>query len=490
MFGSAAPSARSSQLRALLLGWLALGAIAFCHSPVLRFGFLDWDDGEHVTKNRAVLEPAGASLREQLLTPALGYPIPVTQASYALEARLFGLAAWHFHLLNAALQLWNCGLVFGLARRMGIGQLGALCALLLFGLHPVVAEPVSWVTGRKDLLACGFGLGSLWLAWPPGSPLLRAASVGCYAFGLLSKPTLAPLCLLAPLARCLFECSESAAPRRAARELLRAALPYLIVLAPIAALGFLGQHDAGAIADASRENAGYARAAWYALGHHLRLLFGLEEPTAKYLPRPWPPGFAPSVDLLPLLAAAVSGLVGSLLRGALRRAFVFGLIWAGLCYLPNSNLIPLARYLADSYVYLPLAGVAWCAGACADGLAQALRRSKLRALQFALPLLIALACLPALGRSQRRFADDAALWAHALRRYPHPRICRMWANGIANTRGPGPGLEATESCMREFGDGLFARNKGLLLVKLGRFDEARTWFERAQRDVTRAAPRR
>jgi Flp pilus assembly protein TadD len=41
-------------------------------------------------------------------------------------------------------------------------------------------------------------------------------------------------------------------------------------------------------------------------------------------------------------------------------------------------------------------------------------------------------------------------------------------------------LQATEQCVDRFGDELFAKNKGVLLGMLGRFDEARSWLEGAQ----------
>jgi hypothetical protein len=467
---------------------VVLALIAVCQLPSLGFGFLEWDDNIHVTQNAAVLAPDTVSLRDKLTTPALGYPIPITVATYTLEAQWLGLAPWHFHLLNVIAHVVCCAFVFLLALRLRLTTLGAICATLLFGLHPVVAEPVSWVTGRKDLLATCFGLGMLLLAWPPATRGRRIAALACYAVGLLSKPTIAPLCLFVALAGAMFSGDRDATDDFSWRQLrsqsiaaLRVLWPYFAVVVPVMILGVLGQRAAGALSDPDRAGASFVRATWYALGHHLRLLLGLEEPTAKYLPLPWPPGYTPSVDLLPLLAAAVLWLVVRRLPLLQRRAFEFGLLWIGLTYLPNSNLIPLVRYLADSYVYLPLIGAAFCAGALADVLVSQFERIA-PVLRYALPLVIAAACIPPFLHSQSRFVDDRTLWGHALERYPYnPRLCRMWANGMAKARGPEVGLRATDRCLNVFGDELFAKNKGVLLGRLGRFDEAREWLERARR---------
>jgi hypothetical protein len=485
----ASPTARRSLSASSVAFAIAGVLIAASHLPTLGFGFLDWDDGIHVTQNPAVLAPESVALRDQLTTPALGYPIPITIASYALEVRLLGIAPWHFHLLNVIAHLVSCALVFLLALRLRLTNLGAVCAMLLFGLHPIVAEPVSWVTGRKDVLATCLGLCTLLLAWPPANARQRFAAVACYAVGLLSKPTIAPLCLIVALAAAWFTEESHAGssgvawtarirPRAVAAA--RGLWPYVAVLVPVVILGVLGQRAAGALSDPDRAGASFARATWYALGLHLRLLLGLEEPTAKYVPLPWPPGFTPSIDLLPPLAAGVLWLGARRLPHVPRRAFQFGLVWAVLTYLPNSNLIPLVRYVADSYVYLPLIGAAFCAGALADALVTQFERIA-PVLRYALPLFIAFACVPPFLRSQHRFSDDRALWAHALERYPsNPRVCRQWANGTAKVRGPEPGLRATDRCLQAFGDELFAKNKGVLLGRLGRFDEARAWLERAR----------
>ncbi|HKU43958.1 MAG TPA: hypothetical protein VJR89_37615 [Polyangiales bacterium] len=471
---SGAPPAtrRTVSSPAFWLGAAALGLIALCHLPSTGFGFLDWDDPIHVTRNPAVLASGAVSLRDRLTTPALGYPIPVSIASYSLEATLLGAAPWHFHLVNVLLHVCSCGLLLLLALRLRLEPLGACCAVLLFGLHPVVAEPVSWVTGRKDVLATCFGLAMLCLASRPPSLRNRALALLCYALGLLSKPTIAPLCLLVPW----LEPAEARGPR----ALLRRLAPYLIVLAPVAALGVIGQQAAGAIGGSEHAGAGFVRGAWFAFGMHVRLILGLEEPTAKYLPLPWPPPFTPRVDLLPLAAAGLAALGLRLVAPAQRKAASFGLAWALATYLPNSNLIPLVRYVADSYVYLPLIGCALYAGALCDALSARSPRL-LPLLRVALPAAVLLACVPSFVRSQARFSDDRALWAHALRRYPsNPRLCRQWANGVTKRDGPSQGLAATDLCVKRFGDELFAKNKGVLLGMLGRFDEARTWLERAQ----------
>jgi hypothetical protein len=98
----------------------------------------------------------------------------------------------------------------------------------------------------------------------------------------------------------------------------------------------------------------------------------------------------------------------------------------------------------------------------------------------ALPWLIGIMLVPAFLAASARFSSDLALWAHARGRFPHhPRICRQWSNAVVEEVGPSEGLVTIDACISLFGDELFAKNRGLVLVRLGRFAEAQAWLRRA-----------
>lgn len=463
-------SSTDARLRAWMWTIGSLALVGLCLAPTLSFGLLDWDDNLHVTANRAVTEPSEVSIRERLLTPQLGYPIPVTVASYGLDHALFGAGPLGFHLSQIVYQLIVCALYIGLSRALGLSLAGAALAMIVFALHPATAEPVSWVSGRKDVLAALWGLAAVWLGLVRSRWALLG-SVVCYALALLSKPSAAPLAVFAVMLPLVL--SEDSAETR--WHWLGRGLPYLLVLVPIVLLGVRGQVNVGAMAGASDD----ALSAWYALGHHLSVAFLWEETTAKYLPAVWPPGFTPRVDLAPLMAAAIIALALYSTRGraSLRRVVVIGAAWSVLTYLPSSGLFfGLSRYLADSYLFLPLMGAGWIVGAVFDSL-----RDSSRAV-----LLVggacALALVPCFLISSARFTDDEKLWSHALARFPHhQRVCRQWANGVARMHGADAGLNATDACITRFGPKLFIRNRAVLLGRLGRTEEAQAWLTANQR---------
>jgi hypothetical protein len=460
----------------------ALCLIGLCHAQSVGFGFLAWDDPLHVTQNPLVLTPARAAWFAWM-TPNLGYPIPLTIASYAAQAALWGVAQpWPFHALNVLLHLGVCGLSYSVARRMRLSRIAAVSGSLLIGLHPLVAEPVSWVSGRKDLLAALFGLLALRADLPPRTHGWRLRALSWYALGLLSKPSIAALCLLLPAAELAFGDRPRTRREPRLRSAMWSGLFGLLLLAPVVYLGVMGQRAVGAIALGERAGVSYGRALWYALCHHLDLLLLGQAPTAKYVPMPWPPPFSLRFDLLPLLAAAMLSLVLWHLPPRLRRTAGFGALWAFATYLPNSNIIPLARFLADSYLYLPLIGVGWMLGACIDAVSLRLPQL-LRRWRVAAPFAIGLALAPLLVISAARFHDDEALWSQARARYPDSaRICRQWANGVSTVHGPSSGLSATDRCIARFGSELFVKNRGILLAQTGQLEAARSWLLAAQRE--------
>ena len=143
-------------------------------------------------------------------------PAPPIDASKLLDARVFHVGNLVLHLLSAL-----CVLV--LLRRLTGSDLGALAGALLFAIHPVQVESVSWITETKGLLCGVFA----WLAIieylryteltiavgaEPLRPVKRrsstaetrrpaylhlAAATVCFILALLSKPMAVSVPLMA-----------------------------------------------------------------------------------------------------------------------------------------------------------------------------------------------------------------------------------------------------------------------------------------------------
>jgi len=196
--------------RSALAVWLPAGlilivcaAVLAVHWPALSAQALSVDDEDYLTENVLVQNPSWRSVRRfltEILEPSTigGYYQPMTMlslmADYAIGGRPNNLMVFHrtslvFHMANTALVIVLLYLLFGhIWIAAGVG--------LLFGLHPMTVETISWVGERKTLLSAFFALWCLILYvrfvrknnWK-----IYIGSLAMYVLALMSKPTAVPL---------------------------------------------------------------------------------------------------------------------------------------------------------------------------------------------------------------------------------------------------------------------------------------------------------
>lgn len=116
---------------------------------------------------------------------------PVLLVSYALNYAAGGIQPGGYHLVNALLHGLNAGLVHRLLLALGQGGL-ALPAAFIFGLSPVNAEAVNYVSSRSELLMASFFLLAC-LAQLRGGWAGGVAGLGAGVLALLTKSVAAVL---------------------------------------------------------------------------------------------------------------------------------------------------------------------------------------------------------------------------------------------------------------------------------------------------------
>lgn len=149
---------------------------------------------------------------QDLLWPYLWKPFaliqeyyrPLALLSFYVDFRLWGFDAGGFHLTNIILHALTSVLACALLRRAVQHEGLALIGGLLFALHPVHIEPVTWIAGRFDVMMGFFYLLALWIgtaeARTPGVRLAQAGLAGLMAFlALLSKEMALTLVAVLPL---------------------------------------------------------------------------------------------------------------------------------------------------------------------------------------------------------------------------------------------------------------------------------------------------
>ncbi len=86
---------------------------------------------------------------------------PLATLINAITFKFFGLNTAAFHTVNILLHILNSFLVFTLFKRLNFIKLGSLLAAIIFLVHPVQAESVSYIAGLPDVLSATFILSGL-----------------------------------------------------------------------------------------------------------------------------------------------------------------------------------------------------------------------------------------------------------------------------------------------------------------------------------------
>ncbi|HVT09075.1 MAG TPA: hypothetical protein VHO67_16560 [Polyangia bacterium] len=316
---------------------VGLGA-ALLHARALGDGFVNWDDNRFITANPLFAAGGWTYVRAALTRVQFDAYHPLHLLSYLPDRWLWRDSPAGFHALNLLLLAVGAALLFTLCRRVA-GSGAAAFATLLFAAHPLTVEPVEWVSGRKDLLAAAFFLGTLLIE--DARPLERtrpsAAGLVLFVAALLSKSS--ALCL-PPVLWCwlvwMRGASTHAAARRAAPYAALAAIGAVLVVTIWRSHQMIPPRPTAAGIDVLATLATYAR----------RLL--------------WPSDLAPLYpDTMPapVLSAAVAGaaLVAAAVtwrRWPAPARFALGAFLLAL--LPVANLVPVVFRFADRYAFLAL----------------------------------------------------------------------------------------------------------------------------------------
>ncbi|HEY7138930.1 MAG TPA: tetratricopeptide repeat protein [Methylomirabilota bacterium] len=482
--------------RAWTVPLLASLVTAAVYMPVIRGGFVDWDDVTLLVRNAAYRGFGARELWWMLTSDRLGHYAPVTWLSFALDYVVWGLTPFGFHLTNLLLHAANAGLVALVARRLLTRTLalpapalavGAGATALLFALHPLRVETVAWITERRGLLSAFFFLMSV-LAYLDavaasrrGRLALLTASVVTFVLALgakasvLTLPAVLLLLDVYPLRRLPLE------PRRwldrDLRHLWVEKAPYALCAVASAVgvrFGLIGVTDVVLL----------PIPAW--LGKVAEGLWFYTYRTAV------PVGLSPLYELPPELSLtaprALVGVAGvavlSTVAWASRRACP-GLLAAWLY-----QLIMLAPFMgithagyqlfADRYSYLAGLGWALLGGALAATLVRAWSAGRLGPRAAGLGAAVGLAVLMVLvALTTRQIAvwrDTGTLWRHAIAIEPDCSVCHSQLGSYLLARGaPQAALAHFERTVVLRPDRVRVRiPMAEALVEVGRLDEAVT----------------
>ncbi len=122
---------------------------------------INWDDDGYIINNPMLKDFSWKSIVYMFSHFHLDNYHPLTTLSNAIEYHLFKLNAKPYHFNNLVLHLLNTTLVFYFIKQLIKNKEAAILAALLFAIHPMHVESVTWISERKDLLYTTFFLLSL-----------------------------------------------------------------------------------------------------------------------------------------------------------------------------------------------------------------------------------------------------------------------------------------------------------------------------------------
>jgi 4-amino-4-deoxy-L-arabinose transferase-like glycosyltransferase len=89
------------------------------------------------------------------------YYRPLFLDSMILNYHLSQLDILSYHIFNVLFHMVSVGLLFTLLKKLGLKELHAFLLAMIFAVHPVLTQAVSWIPGRNDTMLAMFTLAFL-----------------------------------------------------------------------------------------------------------------------------------------------------------------------------------------------------------------------------------------------------------------------------------------------------------------------------------------
>lgn len=481
-----------------------LGLVTFVvYSGTLSFDFV-WDDWPQIVNNPIIRSWSnlprafGSDLWYHVARHQVYYR-PLFVAWSILNYSLFGLRPWGWHLGAILLHVAAVFSVFCLVRRLRMEYWTAALATLIFAIHPIHIEPVSWVSAASDTMVTIFialsfvaylngcdgettGAARNGMAW-------RIASLTLLACALLTKEMAVFFAAIVGIYAWLNP-ADGPAPlsKRAVKSVIEAA-PYAaltvayVVLRKHALLHATGQFDpAHGLADVLKTLP-------LVLSIYLKQLILPVGITGFY--------YTPYVTsaILRQVVVPVGLLVGFVCllwawnkrEGGSAVAFAAWWLLVGLApalYLRNFGN---GDFVRDRYMYLPSIGFAMLAALALRRL-PSFQRWRAGAVQLSAVTLLACGYVGASIAQQTYWGNDLVLLlrGHALypsNPYPMAGLAKEYSQRGANEQA----ISLAESVVREhpeYSYGPLALAEAN--IHAGRFAEGRRWLNRVDPDYAKS----
>jgi len=457
----------------------AVGFAVFWNSLPAPFTF---DDDHAIVINEQIRHISTSLSPTEQGSPLAGRP--VVSLTFAINYALGELNVRGYRLVNIAIHVLNALLLFALATRTlrirGVANAPelAFAIALIWMVHPLVTEPVDYVSQRTELMMGTFFLATVYFG---GSAVARHRSDGgtrptvsviCCALGMACKETM----VVAPIVVLLYDRtfafgSFREALRRRGRYYATLCATWLVL---VVLLWSSPRGDSAGFTGASVSPWTYLLDQSVMVVRYLRLAFWPRWLVLDY----GEPAHVTFSEVAPYVLAVGALLAGTIVALARNRPVGFLGAWFFLTLAPTSSIMPISTEVgAERRMYLPLMAVVALVVA---GAARTLRVRDIpadlkgpRRSWWIAAVVVPIVALLALATYQRNaeYRSGLTLWQTVLDRWPpHARAHRNLAAELKLANRRDEEIEHLRAAVRDLPE---LRNVlGLELLALGRNREA------------------
>ena len=392
-------------------------AIIACvlYLPNINNSFTFLDDHVQVVENPFIKSLDFQSVKGIFSSFFVGMYQPVTTLFYTITFALFGLNPSAFHLLSLLFHVANSWLIFKLLNCFFTNQNLSFLLCLVFLVHPMQVESVSWISAFSNLLFSFFFLAAFW-TYLKYSQQQKASSLilcfGLFVLSCLSKSA----AVVFPVALIAFDFFKTGTLKW---KLLLQKLPFFAVSILFGIITIFGRETAGHLSDLTAAYSSFDRV--FLVSHSVLFYpakFLFPSQLSSFYPYPtFSHGVLPTLYYLSPVVLIGLGVVTYVKRE--NHLLLFGIMWFLITIALVLQFVPFGNQITtDRYLYLPLFGLLVLLGS----VLQKLKNSKW--LWFSILPLLVFSFLS--FQRTHIWENDEKLWKSVIK--THPSVSQAYNN--------------------------------------------------------------
>jgi len=325
------------------------------------FNGLFFDDEHFIYKNTAVISFSLSNIFSQSMTTGAGqlsnYYRPLLFTGFAIEYALFGASGFIYHFSSFFLHALSGILIYLLLQSLFKNRFISLLTAVLFLIHPIQTEAISYASGRGDPQSFFFSLLAIYLLLKK-SMKAYMFSVFFFICALLSKE----IALITPglMFVVILFTQQSLSKKTILKSLKKTFLFFLITVIyfslRLSVLNFANTLNFSNSQTLYTQNIlvrliTFFHYAW----DYIKLLI---VPHPLFMERDITISVQSRPTFLSLLAifAIASSFIFGIIRRVSHPILLFSLLWIGISFIPTSGIIPINGIFYEHFLYYPSLG--------------------------------------------------------------------------------------------------------------------------------------